>query len=65
MAPSVYRYRQYLRQKWRPNTGQFTVSLLFMRVTHPRISNAHKQNLHHMKALNEKHVVAPLGFQYG
>ena len=32
MAPSVYRDRQYLRQKWRLNTGQFTVSLLFMRV---------------------------------
>ena len=53
MAPSVLRYRQYLRQKWRMKMGQFTVSLLFMRVTHPTISKAHKQNLYNMKALDE------------
>ena len=33
--------------------GPFTVSLPFMRVTPPRVSNAHKQNLYHIKALNE------------
>ena len=33
--------------------GPFTVSLPFMRVTPPRASNAHKQNLYHMKALDE------------
>ena len=53
MAPLVFRYRQYLRQKWRLKMGHFTVSLLFMRVTPPRVSNAYKQNLYHMKALNE------------
>ena len=65
MAPSVFLYRQYLCQKWRLKMGHFAVSLLFVRVTPPRVSNAHKQNLYDMKALNEYHVVAPLVFQYG
>ena len=63
MAPSVFRYRQYLRQKWRLKTGNFSVSLAFMRVTSPRVSNAHKQYLYHMEALNEIPVGAlPLHF---
>ena len=53
MAPSVFRYRQYIRQKWRLKIGHFTVSLPFMRVTPRRISNAQERNLYHMKALNE------------
>ena len=52
MAPLVFRCRQYLRQEWRLKIGHFTVSLPFMRVTTPRVSNAHKQNLYHMKALD-------------
>ena len=51
--PLVVPHRQYLRQKWRLKKGHFTVSLPFMRVTPPRVSNAHKQNLYHMKALDE------------
>ena len=40
--------------------GPFTVSLLFMCATPPKVSNTHKQNLYHMKALDEEHVMAPL-----
>ena len=64
MAPLVFRYRQYLRQKWRLKIGHFTVSLPFMCATPPKVSNTHKQNLYHMKALDEEHVMAPLVFRY-
>ena len=53
MAPLVFRYRQYLRQKWRLKMGHFTVSLHILRGTPPIVFNAHKQNLYQMKALDE------------
>ena len=39
-------------------------SLPFMCATPPKVSNTHKQNLYHMKALDEEHVMAPLVFRY-
>ena len=62
MAPLVFRYRKYLRRKWRLKMGHFTVFLLFMRVS--RVVNAHKQNLYHMKVLDELHVMVSLVFRY-
>ena len=64
MAPTISRYRQYLRQKWCLKKYHYTVAVLLMRVTPPKVSNAHKQNLYHMKALDEEHVMAPLVFRY-
>ena len=64
MAPSVFRYRQYLRQKWRLKIGYFTVSLPFIRVNPPWVLNAQERNLYHMKGLDEQHVMEPLVVRY-
>ena len=53
MAPSISRYRQYRRQKWRLKIDHFTVAVLLMRVTPPKVVNAHKQNLYHLKAVEK------------
>ena len=53
MAPSISRYRQYLRQKWRLKIDNFTVGVLLMRVTPPKVFNVHKRNLYHLKAVEK------------